>query len=168
MFAQSQSIFCLSHYPPTIRVGVQKDLGGDVNWESWAKGIFQNIWHQVKHIKKSWGEKWRDIWSDDICPPKSPLHLMEPCCPGNTEHLPARGKQWIKSLLFFFVCCEQIFVFPIKLSLSQHEFYYFHSFNSLLILRGCPELSCQLELNHMCLWHDVTKHDFVLMAGILV
>lgn len=103
--------FSASHTTtPAIILKLHKEMGGDINWENWAqltKRIFHNICHQVKHINKSWVKKWGDIWSGDICPSKSALHVMESCCPGDTEHLPAHGKQSMNSL-FCFVCCEQL------------------------------------------------------------
>lgn len=74
---------------------------------NWPKGYSIIFAIRLSILIKAEWKKWGDIWSGDICPFKSALHVMESCCPGDTEHLPAHGKQSINSL-FCFVCCEQL------------------------------------------------------------
>lgn len=149
--------FSASHTTtPAIILKLHKEMGGDINWENWAqltKRIFHNICHQVKHINKSWVKKvgghleWWHL-SFQIGTTCDGVLLSwgywTPACPWKA----------VNEFLVLLCLLWAAFVFPIKQSLLQPKFYDFLS--SLPMPRGCPELSCQLELNHMCLWHKIS------------
>lgn len=134
-------------------------LGGH-SWDSqcqMAKGCCSSshtIRCHAQHVTQGKEEVSGDIWSEDICLPKSPVHVVEPWFPGG-GWTPVCPYEVTNEFLFCFVCSclqKQLLLYLLN-SISTHKFSYLYPSDPLPIL---PEgskwevegLSCWLRLKN--------------------
>lgn len=92
------------------------------NWPQITRGIFHTIWHHVQHITWEKKKKGREIRSDNVCLPKSPLYVMEPWFPED-GWTPACSGEGVNEFVFWLCMSMQLLLYLLKiLSLNPQVF----------------------------------------------
>lgn len=118
---QSQEIFCLSLHPTSEQAGGAQGFEKGHSWDSQhqvAQGcccLSHTIWYHAQRLIQKKEEVKGDIWSDDICLPKSALHVVDPWFPGGGWTFVSIGSD--KGIPFFALpvaVCKSRFCFIYK------------------------------------------------------